>query len=137
MLKRSATPGVSLANLVPYSSSISVPVAPDRSRLSSATESMPDRVVIRSPTRSPTWASVTVRLPRLVTVPDTVTVSPSRGGGAERVDGHADAARVGGGPRPLPRLGVRGTGGGDLHQTGQQGRPGQQRQRAPYPAAGR
>ncbi len=79
MLKCSATPGASLENFSVYLLSISGGMEPRRSSLSLAIASTEERVSICGPTRRPTWASVTARLPRLVTVPDTVTVSPSVG----------------------------------------------------------
>lgn len=47
--------------------------------MSSVTVSIDERVFSSGPTCSPTWAAVTACLPLLVTVPDTVSVSPSVG----------------------------------------------------------
>lgn len=79
MVKCSETPGVSLANFCVYFPPTSAPVSFCTSSECRATASIAERVFSSGPTRRPTWAPVTVRLPLLVTVPDTVTVSPSPG----------------------------------------------------------
>jgi len=79
MLKCSATPGASLVNFCSYLPPTSVPAAPWRSSGWRATALISERVFSIGPTRRPTWAPVTVCLPLLVTVPETVRVSPSVG----------------------------------------------------------
>ncbi|BFO22990.1 hypothetical protein SHKM778_93780 [Streptomyces sp. KM77-8] len=102
-----------------------------------ATLSMPERVFSSGPTLSPTWASVTIRLPLLVTVPDTVTVSPSVGVPGVRVSTETATEPVSAGPATHPsRRRPRGRG-GQLDEPGQQWCSGEQGSRAPQPAAGR
>src|SRR3954463_9011478 len=101
MEKDSATPGVSFANFATYLPPTSDPVAPWSESLLSVTVSIDERVFNSGPTCRPTWAAVTGCLPLFVTVPDTVSVSPSVGALGLRVstatdtDPESSAARAG------------------------------------------
>ena len=94
---------------------------PAGSRCASARVSMAERPSSGGPTRRPTWASVTVCLPLLVTVPETVSgVALGRGAGAERVEGRRRPC-----PDPVASAAAavrRGVRGGDARAAGA-GRP--------------